>query len=698
MSINFRLIAGLALSLGMFLEALTGSGQTNSPFGVTSPYFSVLAVRTNGAGAVTPNYNSQPLVIGRSYAMTASGQNGFVFSNWTTTIVPELRWVPQEVNEIQTNGPHLLLRAPAHLPLFVEYSSNLAQWISLLTTQLNGFEVEIVDPGAKNAAMRFYRASGESTTNSPTIFFVMQSNLVLTANFFDVQAPVLIIATPTASQRISNSVATAQGTARDNAAVAAVWYQLNTNAWAQAGGTTNWNAQVNLTPGLNTLRACAVDKTGNKSLTNSVTFTCVLTDQLGLLTNGVGSITRNFTGSMLQLGSRYTVTAVPGKDQLFAGWSGTLSATNNPLTFTMQSNLTLQANFAPNPFLALKGDYNGLFYPADLMGGITGWADATNSGFFKLTLATNGGFSGALVLEGTNRLFSGTLDLALQAQVNVPLPGQPPLTLNLQLDTDAGSIGGSVAQNPHWTSPLLARRAAVGNSNAFAGTYTLMLAGCDGGSCFVGDPTPLGDSPATVNVSQTGAILMSGILADGMPIGQNTVVSKDGYWPLYVAPYQGKGLLIGWLNFADYAGVSILVWQKPPSDSNDRYYPNGFSTTRVALVRPYTPPLPGQNAVNFTNGTVVINSGNLPLGIRLTNEVSIINNQLRVSSGSISNLTLAITPSHGWFKGTFLDPVTGRITSFNGAVLQSSPEWFSVTSGGWFLGTNTGGTIRLHPR
>jgi hypothetical protein len=526
----------------------------------------------------------------------------------------------------------------------------------------------------------------------------MQSNLVLTANFFDMQAPFLAITTPITSQRISNAVTTVRGTARDNAAVASVWYRLNTNAWAPADGTTNWSAQVNLAPGLNTLRACAVDKAGNKSLTNSVTFTCVLSDQLGLVMNGVGSIARNFTGSTLQLGSRYTVMAVPGKDQLFAGWSGTLSATNNLLTFTMQSNMTLQANFVPNPFIALQGDYNGLFYPADSLGGVTGWADATNSGVFKLTLTTNGWFSGELVFEGTNRPFSGALDLTLQSQVNVPLPGQPPLTLNLQLDPESGRIDGSVAQNPHWTSTLLARRAAVGNSNAFAGTYTLMLEGCDSGSCFVGDPTPLGDSPATVKVSATGAIQMSGTLADGIPIGQNTMVSADGYWPLYVAPYQGKGLLIGWLNFADYAGVSIVVWQKAPSDPRDRYYPEGFSTTRVALVRPYTPPLPGQNAVNFTNGTVEINSGNLPPGIRLTNEVSIVNNQLHVWGGSISNLTLAITPSNGWFKGTFLDPVTGRITSFNGAVLQSSPQWFSATSGGWFLGTNTGGTIRLHPQ
>ena len=82
-------------------------------------------------------------------------------------------------------------------------------------------------------------------------------------------------------------------------------------------------------------------------------------------------------------------------------------------------SITLQANPVPNPFPALKGDYNGLFYPADLTGGITGWADATNSGFFSLTMAASGKFSGKLVMAGTNLPFSGALSLNLQSQVTV---------------------------------------------------------------------------------------------------------------------------------------------------------------------------------------------------------------------------------------------------------------------------------------
>jgi hypothetical protein len=43
----------------------------------------VLTVRTNGLGAIAPNYNGQLLTIGQSYGMTATARSGFVFNNWT---------------------------------------------------------------------------------------------------------------------------------------------------------------------------------------------------------------------------------------------------------------------------------------------------------------------------------------------------------------------------------------------------------------------------------------------------------------------------------------------------------------------------------------------------------------------------------------------------------------------------------------
>jgi hypothetical protein len=601
-----------------------------------------LLVNTLGLGKLMPNYSNAVLQVGRTYRITAMAGIGHRFQNW----------------------------------------------------------IVVTNWGAGTIRM------------TPTLNFSMQSNLTLTAVFVDTNHPTVRITNLAPYQHVSipvssNAVFTVKGTAQDNVGVSNVWYRLNGGPWTNASGTDAWAAPAALDHQVNfyqIFQVFAEDGTGNRSRTNSVGFTYAATDLLTLLTDGLGSISRGFTGNLLEIGQRYRVKAVPGADQLFAGWSGGISATNNPLSFIMQSNLVLQANFVPNPFPALKGDYNGLFYPAGISGGITGWADATNSGFFTLKLTTNGSFSGKLVLEGNRLPFSGALDLSLQGQVTVFQPDRTPLTINLGLDPEVGNLSGSVERGEQWTSGLLARPAGTGNSNPYAGAYTLLLEGCDDGGCFLGpDGLPIspadlpeGDSPAAVKVSQTGTIQMIGTLADGATISQSTAVSADGYWPLYASPYGGRGLLIGWLNFVDYGGVGMVLWQKKPSVPWDRYFTNGFSSQRVALVRPYTTPLPGQNAVNWTNGTVVISSGNLPAA--LTNQVLLVNNQFSQTDGSISNLTLAITPANGLFRGTFVHPATGRRNSFKGAVMQSSSPFYSMASGGWFLGTNAGGNIRLFPQ
>ena len=116
-------------------------------------------------------------------------------------------------------------------------------------------------------------------TNKAALRFVMQSNLVLTATFVDVQKPVLKITAPKTKQRWSNEVFTVMGTVTDNGPVAGVIYKLNAGDWATdaqpVNGWSNWTATVTLVPGTNTLRAYAVDAAGNCSLTNTVVLTYV---------------------------------------------------------------------------------------------------------------------------------------------------------------------------------------------------------------------------------------------------------------------------------------------------------------------------------------------------------------------------------------------------------------------------------------
>src|SRR5208283_5046208 len=88
----------------------------------------------------------------------------------------------------------------------------------------------------------------------------------------DTNKPILsIVSPPKAALAVSNAAFTVEGTARDNVAVASVFVQLDGGAWTLASSSnpsfTNWTANVTLIPGKNTIRAYAVDTSGNCSPT-----------------------------------------------------------------------------------------------------------------------------------------------------------------------------------------------------------------------------------------------------------------------------------------------------------------------------------------------------------------------------------------------------------------------------------------------
>lgn len=78
---------------------------------------------------------------------------------------------------------------------------------------------------------------------------------------------------PKPLQQWGYSTIQARGWARDNVRVRQVELRLNGGPWVPATGETAWSAGFELSPGANTLQACAVDDVGNRSLTNAVKFT-----------------------------------------------------------------------------------------------------------------------------------------------------------------------------------------------------------------------------------------------------------------------------------------------------------------------------------------------------------------------------------------------------------------------------------------
>src|SRR5207237_280449 len=125
------------------------------------------------------------------------------------------------------------------------------------------------------------------------------------------------------------------------------------------GGYSNWTAKVTLPPGTNTIEAYAEDISGQLSLTNSVSFLCAITSApVVVKINGDGSVSPDYNGQPLEIARSFTITAKAGKSSFFSNWTdgdGNVLTDLPRLTFTMESNLVLNANFVLNPFYVERG-------------------------------------------------------------------------------------------------------------------------------------------------------------------------------------------------------------------------------------------------------------------------------------------------------------------------------------------------------
>jgi cyclophilin family peptidyl-prolyl cis-trans isomerase len=525
---------------------------------------------------------------------------------------------------------------------------------------------------------------GGVISNNATLKFLMQSNLTLQANFADVTKPTLAITAPTANQRWSNApLFIVMGTAKDNVQVSNVWCLTN-EVWVSASlgsGRTNWAIDVTLVAGTNTVRAYAEDAAGNRSPTNSVKFVYVPCDRLQVSRTGLGTVSPNYSNAFLEIGRTFTLTAKPAGGYLFSNWTdnaGTQITNAAGLRFQMQSNLSFTANFVPNPFLPVTGTYQGLFHD-------TNGVAFQSAGFFNATVKTNGVFS-AKLSQGTNSYpFTGQFSLAgVFATNSIPRRGLSPLSAQLFLDFGGGDDLTGWLSDGIWTAELLANRAVYSPTNPAPQSgrkYTLVIPGSEDSS-----QEPGGYGFGTVGVDTSGTVSFSGSLGDGAKVTQSAIVSRQGYWPLYVPLYSGNGSIWGWLTFtndpeSDLSGS--VNWIKL-AQASAKLYPAGFTNwfDAVGSVYSFTN---GVRVLSLTNGVATFEGGNLSQSI--TNQFWLGTNNLVTGSNTLS---LKITTTSGLFQGGFINPATGKSNSFSGALLQKQNAGY-----GYFLGTNQTGSVTL---
>jgi len=506
---------------------------------------------------------------------------------------------------------------------------------------------------------------------------VVQLNLAFTA---DTKDPTVTISSPKNKSQVTSPTVTVQGKATDNLAVALVQYRLEnaagTNDYQNADGTNSWTATVTgLIPGPNTIRVIAFDISGNESAPVTSTVTYVVTSPITVTVSGGGTVSPNFNGQSLAVGSTFTMTAKPSVGQVFSNWSGSIDSTSAKLTFTMQSNMVLQANFTPNPFIPVTGVYQGLFFD-------TNGPEHPSSGFFNATVTSSGSFSAKLTIGGKAASLSGAFSAGGFASNSIVVKGASPVSVQLQLDMNGGGITGTLA-NGTWTAELTAGRTVTANVPQ-AGKYTLLIPGFEDG---VGHPG--GDSFGTVSVTTAGSVTLAGTLADGTKLSQKANVLANGQWPFYVSLYGGNGSILGWLTLDRNASNSIsgmVDWFKL-SQAGGKLYPGGFTngTEAVGSVYAFTSGVP---VLNLPAGQIWLANGNLASSF--TNGIAIDSASKVTSTNSLVKVT--ITTATGLFKGTVPNPAGGKPISVNGVVLQNQNF-----GGGFFTGTTQTGRVFIGP-
>jgi hypothetical protein len=559
----------------------------------------------------------------------------------------------------------------------------------------------------------------------------------------DLTPPVLTITGPPADTKVyNNNSFELEGHASDGVGISNIVYYVNGDinnkietSQFPADAPTNmiaWTAAVNLSEnsdarlGNNIITVIATDTLGNTA-SLSRTFVWIETNiaDVGLNPPNVGTIKGITNGQVLHVGNSYAVTATAtNKDWIFSDWTDGLRFVENISTHAkplelpppiISSNATfvyvdtdgqVTANFLPNPFnnTALAGTYTALFY--DNNNGI----ELDDAGYISLSVTGTGGYSGRLYLASSDSFYTLSGQLAeardgtiATAEFTIPIGAvvkSEYLAVNLQIDTDtnlsdpgAGMLGGFVNAYSDKTETNLLDAAEIQgqlslyDTNISAGLYNIVI------SPVSIDPSQgpggYGYGSATVSdkTGAAGAVALVLHLADGTSpaLSFSTFLASNGVCPLYGSLYSGKGVIMGWMQFAlDGSRVisnNAISWEK--TAAADKYYTNGFTATPALFGRLYVPPKAGTNILGWENGEFIVDltykNLSLPDAIYVPANFDPNNNTFTASD----RVAITLTATTGALSGSFY-PAASR-AAFSGVVI---PDGDAGAGYGFYTDTN----------
>lgn len=171
-------------------------------------------------------------------------------------------------------------------------------------------------------------------------------------------------------------------------------------------------------------------------------------------------------------------------------------------------------------------------------------------------------------------------------------------------------------------------------------------------------PVP-GRGVATINVSPTGFVKVSGALADGSKINCGGSLSEDDTFPILNVLYGRTGFIAGFAQFNDAGNDGPLSWARFTSKGAPV-----FGGNLIADIHRYTPPAAELPAIDFGNqentAPLSLTGGGLsgfpPITIQVNDR-----NKVTVVGENESKLQLALNKKSGLISGTIKLEIDGKV-------------------------------------
>lgn len=367
--------------------------------------------------------------------------------------------------------------------------------------------------------------------------------------------------------------------------------------------------------------------------------------------------------------------------------------TNGGVLGTISTATVTITDKDPQTNTIVAGNYRGLITSS-------GTPSSATTGYITLTVSSTGAFTGGLRLDDGSLSFKGKFDVTGAATFSPGATATLKLKLNCLTPMDLGTmtlrIVGDVisgeTNNPAITGTVRAERDAFDGRTpqtsvdpaflANRGIYTAVLPSKAQTGLAAG-AFPQGDGIGFARVASTGAVRVSGVLADGSAFTASSSLTKDYTCPLFALLYNGAGSCSGTLTFktlanSDFTGTNLL-WLRPLR-ARATHYPAGWpagvrldllgASYAIPPAQPAASVFPGLGVVDRTNGNAKIEFSDGKLSALISKNINIATaNTVTSIPPSDRSTAVAITRPTGLTVGRFPHS-DGKPTPFKAVILQ----------------------------